>query len=207
MPHIKARPKPGTLLALRLTTIEANVATQFGREMFAPKLDYPTGRLFTEHSMLVEYLTTPPNRLQEAIHGEEIIWPLETDYDEFQEKWDRLFRPVSLAVITGKRAMFMQGMIKASCHANIERFLPNHVLHVKVDPRAQKLDQKISLQEHFTQNALVRISALDANQKTRLVFTGVILNVENDTKGNIVGYNVKREISKHWLNHCQRESP
>ena len=84
MPKIKTRPKPGTLLALRLTTIEANVATQFGREMFAPKQDYPTGKLLTEHSMLVEYLTTPPNRLQQAIEGEENIWSLEPDYDEFQ---------------------------------------------------------------------------------------------------------------------------
>ena len=67
---------------------------------------------------------------------------------------------------------------------------------MKVDPRAQKPDQKRSLQEHFVQNAAVRISALDANQKTRYVFTGVILNVENDNKANIVGYNVNREITQ-----------
>ena len=72
--------------------------------MFAPKLDYPSERLLTEHSMLVEYLATPPNKLQEAINGEEIIWSLETDYDQFQTKWDNLLKTVSLAVITGKRA-------------------------------------------------------------------------------------------------------
>ena len=60
------------------------MATQFGREIFASKLDYPSGRLLTEHIMLVEYLTTPPNKLQEAINGEETIWSLEPDYDSFQ---------------------------------------------------------------------------------------------------------------------------
>ena len=76
------------MLALRLTTIEANKATQFGREMFALKLDYPSGRLLTEHIMLVENLTTPTNRIQEAISGEETIWSLEPDYDSFLVKCD-----------------------------------------------------------------------------------------------------------------------
>ena len=113
MPKIKQKPKPGTMLALRLTTIEANVATQFGKELFAPKLDYPSGTLLTEHSMLVEYLTTPPSKFQDAIEGEETIWSLESDYEEFLVKWDNLLKPVSLAVITGKRALLMQGISNA----------------------------------------------------------------------------------------------
>ena len=58
--------------------------------------------------MLVENLTTPTNRIQEAISGEETIWSLEPDYDSFLVKCDNLLKPVSLAVITGKRAMLMQ---------------------------------------------------------------------------------------------------
>ena len=159
------------MLALRLATIEANVATQFGREIFAPKFDYPSRKLLTEQSMLVEYLITPANKLREAIYAEESIWSLEPDYDSFQVKWENLLKPASVAVITGKREMLLQGLSYASCHANIERFLPNHIFHVKVDQRAQKLEQKKFLHEHFIQNALLRVSALDSNKKKQDMFS------------------------------------
>ena len=78
---------------------------------------------------------------------------------------------------------------------------------MKVDPRAQKTDQKRSMQENFIQNAVVQVSAQDANQKTRFVFTGLILNVENDNKGNIVGYNVKREITQTLAKPLPKKKP
>ena len=57
-PEINTRPKPGTVLLLRLITIEPETVTQFGQDLFAPKLEYPTGKLLVDKMVMVEYLTS-----------------------------------------------------------------------------------------------------------------------------------------------------
>ena len=42
---------------LRLVKIEPNIATKFGCELIAPTGQYPIGRLITENTEMVEYLT------------------------------------------------------------------------------------------------------------------------------------------------------
>lgn len=68
-------------------------------------------------------------------------------------------------------------------------------MYVTVDPESQKSDQQKSLHKFLTQNAGVRIIALDKNQSPKFVFNASILNVENDDQENVIGYDIKREIS------------
>ena len=63
-----------------------------------------------------------------------------------------------------------------------------------VDPKAQKPAQQRALHDFLTQNAGVKIMAIDKSNQEKFLFNGIILNIENDDTGNVTGYNVKRKI-------------
>ena len=73
--------------------------------------------------------------------------------------------------------------------------------------RGSETGSKESFARTFCSERRSGIYALDANQKTRFVFTGLILNVESDNKGNIVGYNVKREITQTLAKPLPKKKP
>ena len=70
-PEVVTKPCDGSQLMLRLVKIEPNVATMFGCELIAPAGQYPTGRLITENTEMVEYLTSGQarNKLFDGVGG------------------------------------------------------------------------------------------------------------------------------------------
>ena len=59
MPNITQLPHNGSTLTMRIVTIEPDVATVIGRELYAPKQYYPTGKPVNECQTFVEYLDLP----------------------------------------------------------------------------------------------------------------------------------------------------
>ena len=65
MPNITQLPRKGSTLTMRIVTIEPDVATVIGRELYAPKQYYPTGKPVNECQTFVEYLDLPME-----VHGQ-----------------------------------------------------------------------------------------------------------------------------------------
>ena len=71
------------------------------------------------------------------------ILTIEDDYESFQIRWENLLKPTSLALITDKRAVLMQGLGYASCHANIKNFLSNQSFNIKLIKGLRKQIRKV----------------------------------------------------------------
>ena len=195
LPDITTLPKKGSVLALHLVRIAKGVATRIRRELYAHKLNYPTEKPVEKPNILVEYLHCPTEEFNAKIGQNEGVWQLEENEEFFLSKWENFIKPISAAVIAAEKTLLADGLCHAACEVNVNEWLSHHTIHVTVDPKAQKPAQRRALHKFLTQNFGVRIMTVDkqSNQE-KFLFNGIILNIENDDTGNVIGYNVKREI-------------
>ena len=179
---------------LRITMIEENKARLFGTELFGSVDHYSEGRLLTSKHILPMYVTVATPSINQNVRENEIFWKQEPDTRAFASKWEQFLRPMCLAVEATERVLTSDAIGHATWSVQVETWLRDHILHVKVDPASQTPKQKEALSEHFTQNTPIRVLAYDAQESILLLFHAVILNVEHSNRGHVVGYHLKREV-------------
>ena len=101
---------------------------------------------------------------------------------------------LALAVESAERVVTTEIIGHATCAVQVVEWMPDHTLHVRVDPTSQTPRQKEALNEHFAQNTPIRVMGYDTFQSMKLLFPTVILNVEHSNRGHIIGYQIKREV-------------
>ena len=93
-PILDTVPRRGTPLMLRTVTIEPNVATLFGTELFAPMLDYPSKKPVNDRYIMRMYETIPTPNMERYPRENEVFWQQEPDAQAFMNKWEH-FLPFS----------------------------------------------------------------------------------------------------------------